>query len=229
MPEMDDVRAALGYIARERTEIEKAWERDRAVRERESIEIQKTWEREQKNLELERARAQREWTETQEQRKKEETLQRETRARQAAEPAPERFSGHTGGMLERVMAGGLVKQFAGLRYQFTKISRNIEFEDPRTGVHMLIDALLENGDCAMVVAVRPALTGDDITGHIERLRKLRKYSDARNDRQRFYGALAAGVISEDMKTSALKQGLYIIEFSGETVTVIPPLVEPAVF
>ena len=229
MPAVEDMRAALDRIARERAELEKAWERERAARAREALETQKDWEREQKAREQEFARAWKEWAKTQEQWKTapDEALPEDTWDRQEAPPVMERFSG--GGMVDRVMAGGLAKQFGRLGYRFTKISRNVEFEDPRTGVHLAVDALLENNDCAMAVTIKPALAAGDIPDHIERLRKLRKYSGGRNGSQRFYGALAAAVIDEAVKTSALGQGLYIIDSSGGTVTVTPPLTEPAVF
>jgi hypothetical protein len=230
MPAEDDMRAALDRIARERAEIEKVWEQERAFRERESAEVQMAWEREQKAREQERARTQKEWAETLERRKKEsEAFRRETPAPRQAVAAPEQAASHTGGMVDRIVIPDLVKQFAKLRYRFTKISRNIEFEDPQAGVHTVINALLENNDRAMVVAIRPALAAGDITDLVERLRALRKYADARNSRQQFYGALAAAAIDTDLKTSVLKQGFYIIESSAETVTVIPPAAKPAVF
>jgi hypothetical protein len=230
MPAVDDTRPGLDRIAQERAEIEKRWERERALLEREGVELQKLWELKQQSWDQERAKTRKELAESQERQKKTDMAPHtETREPGRTEQAPERFTDRTGGMVERVVGTDLIKQFGKLRYRFTKISRNIEFEDPAIGVHTVIDALLENGDYAMVVAIRPALSGGDVTNHIECLHKLRKYADARNDSQKFYGAFASGGIGADLKTMILKQGFYIIDSSGEAVSIVPPSVKPAVF
>ena len=229
MPAVDDIRPGLDRIAQERAEIEKIWERERAILEREGVELQKLWDLEQQLWDQDRARTRKELAEGHERQQKAEPAPHRMRDTGRTEQAPEGFVNRTGGMVDRVVIPDLIKQFGKLRYRFTKISRNIEFEDPAIGVHTVIDALLENGDYAMVVAIRPALAGGDVANHVECLRTLRKYADARNDRQKFYGAFASGGIDAELKTVILMQGFFIIDSSGAAVTIIPPSVEPAVF
>jgi hypothetical protein len=227
---VDDMRTDLDRIAQERAAIEKRWERERAILEQEGVELQKLWDLEQQLWDQERAKTRKELAESLERQKKADlALQKRMRAGSRTEQAPERFIDRTGGMAERVVGPDLIKQFGKLRYRFTKISRNIEFEDPAIGVYTVVDALLENADYAMVVAIRPALSGEDLTHHIECLHKLRKYADARNDSQKFYGAFASSGIDAELKTAILKQGFYIIESSGEAVSIVPPSVKPAAF
>jgi hypothetical protein len=207
MPAVNGMRTGLDRIAQERADIEKTWERERAILERESVELQKLWEREQQFQDQERAKSRKELAESLERQKKADmALQKEMRSYGRNEQPADRFNDRTGGMIERIVVPDLIKQFGKLQYRFTQISRNVEFEDANIGVHTVVDALLENGDYAMVVAVKPELTGRDLADHVECLRKLRKYADARNDRQKFYGAFAAASIDEDLKTMALKQG-----------------------
>jgi hypothetical protein len=47
--------------------------------------------------------------------------------------------------------------------------------------------------------------------------RLRNYSDKHHDTRKLYGAIAGAIISGNAKDYALKQGLYIIEQSGDTV------------
>jgi hypothetical protein len=74
----------------------------------------------------------------------------------------------------------------------------------------------------MAVEIKTKPRIGDIDEHIERMEKLRAYADLHNDTRVYRGAIAGVVFSESEKTYALKKGLYVIEPSGDTFTIIEP-------
>ena len=74
----------------------------------------------------------------------------------------------------------------------------------------------------MVVEIKTKPDMSDIRDQGERMKKLRTYADARKDTRIYLGALAGVVISDQVKTYALKQGFYVLEPSGETFTITEP-------
>jgi hypothetical protein len=78
----------------------------------------------------------------------------------------------------------------------------------------------------MAVEVKTQANIHDVRDHVERMEKLRQYFDAHEDRRKIYGALAAALLPENVRDFALKQGFYVIQQSGDTVTIEKPQDEP---
>jgi len=116
----------------------------------------------------------------------------------------------------------LREKFTDLGIIFLKSSPNVVIEDKKNNLCLEIDILLENGDKAMLVEVKTKLTTDRISKHVERLEKMRKYADLHGDKRVFVGAVAGFAITEEVRTSALSQGFYIIEPDGENFIITPP-------
>ena len=140
-----------------------------------------------------------------------------------------RLGNKLGEIMESLMVPDLVARFRRLGYQFEHISRNHEIEDVEHDIIMEIDALLENGDCAMAVEVKVTLSDDDVKDHIVRMEKLRRHATLHNDNRTFYAAMAAAVIPKDTRIFTLKQGFYLIEVSGENIKITKPFNEPKAF
>jgi hypothetical protein len=51
---------------------------------------------------------------------------------------------------------------------------------------------------------------------------LRKYKDEEGDQRAIRGALAGAIMSESVRRAALGAGLYVIEQSGDTVSIEEP-------
>ena len=140
-----------------------------------------------------------------------------------------RLGNRLGDVMESIMVPDLVAKFAKLGYNFNRISRNHKIKDGEHNLAMELDALLENGDCAMAVEVKVTLSAEDVKDHIIRMEKLREYAALRGDNRKFYAAMAAAVVSEDAKTFTLKQGFYVIEVSGENIKITEPFDKPKAF
>jgi hypothetical protein len=136
------------------------------------------------------------------------------------------FTNRFGEIIERLVAPNMLENFRALGFDFERIYPNAQLSNKKLNLAFQIDILLENGDKAMLVEVKSALETKDVKKHIERLEKMRMYADARGDKRRFLGAVAGVVITPEAKESALEQGLFVIEPSGETFNITPPEGKP---
>jgi hypothetical protein len=125
-------------------------------------------------------------------------------------------------MVEHMVMPNLVKKFRKMGFVFTKAYPHATIEDEKNNIIAEIDITLENGDKVMVVEVKSKLTTDDITDHVERIKKVRTHADLHNDKRKYLGAIAGMVMSQSEKTFALKNGFYVLEPSGETFTITVP-------
>jgi len=125
-----------------------------------------------------------------------------------------------GSMVERIMTPDLPRKFKPLGFTFDKIT---------TIVYAEIDGLLENGTQAMAVEVKTTLEIEDINDHLKRMEKIQKYADEHGDKRDFLCSIAAMIVKPKPKEYALKQGLFVIEPSGEDVKVTKPEIEPRVW
>jgi hypothetical protein len=133
-----------------------------------------------------------------------------------------KLSNRFGDVIEYMFVPNLTEQFKAYGYTFTKTQRDIVIADYANDIHTEIDALLENGDYAIVVEIKTKLTQAHIDEHIERLEKVRKNADLHSDKRKFLGAIGAAVVSPAERNYTLKQGFFLIEQSGENITITKP-------
>jgi oligoendopeptidase F len=126
-----------------------------------------------------------------------------------------------GEIVEYMVRPTLVARFQDLGFTFTR-ANHTEITDWKNNIITEVDALLENGDSVMAVEIKNKPNIGDINDHLERMEKLRRHADLRNDKRRYLGAVAGVVFSQNEKIYALKQGLYVIEPSGETFNITAP-------
>ena len=128
-----------------------------------------------------------------------------------------------GDFAEATLVPDLQKKFREHNFIFGKIGENIKLDNDEQGIHTEIDAFLENGSAAMAVEVKVNLKKSDVDDHVRRMEKLRSYADLHGDTRKFFGAMAAALIDKDTRIYALQQGFYLIEPSGESVKIVPPV------
>ena len=127
-----------------------------------------------------------------------------------------------GEMVEYMVMPCLLEKFRELGFVFSKAYPHATIEDEKNNIITEIDITLENGDKVMIVEVKSKLTTDDITDHVERMKKIRFHADLHNDKRIFLGAIAGIVMSKSEKIFALKNGFYVVEPSGETFAITVP-------
>jgi hypothetical protein len=125
-----------------------------------------------------------------------------------------------GSLVERLMTPALPQKFKSLGFTFDKIT-TVKWA-AKGYIYAEIDGLLENGTQAMAVEVKTTLEIEDINEHLKRMERIRKYADEHGDKREFLCAMSAMIIKPKPKEYALKQGLFVIEPSGEDVKVIKP-------
>jgi hypothetical protein len=140
-----------------------------------------------------------------------------------------RLGDRLGQLVEAMVEGGVVRMFKDLGYDFDVRNKSFQFRNKKLDIYGEIDFLLENGDFALLVEVKTKLSIDDVIDHRERLGKFRLWADARNDKRQFIAAVGGGVIQENVKVFALKQGMFVVQQSGESVEVLAPEGEPMVW
>jgi hypothetical protein len=128
-----------------------------------------------------------------------------------------------GKLSEYLVVPNMLEKFKALGYRFTRAGRNTKILDSGTDKTLTeIDILLENGDFALVVEVKSDFTANYVRQHVERMEKLRRYFDERNDRRKLLGAVAGAIMEDKVKEYALDTGFYVIVQSGDTVKIETP-------
>jgi hypothetical protein len=119
---------------------------------------------------------------------------------------------------EEMFAAKLCDKVNVLGYVFTKCGRNIRFWENGKRIAE-VDCFLENGSFVMPVEVKASVTTGDVDKHIERIEKIRRYMDVRNDWRTIVGAVAGAVVSSEVCEYAQRNGLYVLVQSGESIAV----------
>jgi hypothetical protein len=129
-----------------------------------------------------------------------------------------------GEMVEKLLGeGNLVAQFRELGHKVKAHSRRMIFGEKGTADSGEIDLFLEDGDVAILVEAKTTLKLDDVTEHIERMEKYRRFVDADGKRgKRYIGAVAGTVIAEHVINFAHDNGLYVIIQSARAVEIVTP-------
>jgi len=127
-----------------------------------------------------------------------------------------------GEMVEYMVLPNLITKFHELGFVFEKAYQNTEIKDKKNNIYSEVDITLENGDKVMIVEVKSKPSTEDVTEHIERMKKVRLHGDLHGDKRTYLGAVAGMIFDDNPKKFALKNGFYVIEPSGETFKITAP-------
>ncbi|GHU13419.1 hypothetical protein FACS1894161_3370 [Spirochaetia bacterium] len=127
-----------------------------------------------------------------------------------------------GEMVEYMVVPNLEEKFHEFGFEFEQTHRDTVIRSHKHNIFTEVDVFLENGDKVMIVEIKTKVKIGDIDDHIERMEKLRKVADLRNDKRKYLGAIAGVVFGDSEKTYALKKGFYVIEPSGDTFFITAP-------
>jgi hypothetical protein len=133
-----------------------------------------------------------------------------------------RMGNRIGELIEHIITPNIVEKFNKKGFVFGRIGPNVCYKGKDNRTITEVDILLENGDIALAVEVKSKLTIADVQEHVERMEKLRRYADNHGDKRRLMGAVAGAVIPDGVKPFAFKNGFYVIEQTGDTVTINAP-------
>jgi hypothetical protein len=162
-----------------------------------------------------REKSEREWQEIREQMK-------ETRQQIA------KLGDRLGELVQAMVEGGIKRMFQDLGYEFDVVNPEYEFGNKKIGFGE-IDLLLENGEFALLVEVKTNLTIKDVKEHQERLKKFRLWTAPKGDKRQFLAAVGGGVMKQNVRNFALKQGMFVVQQSGENIEILVPEGKPMVW
>ncbi|GHT79483.1 hypothetical protein FACS1894130_08330 [Spirochaetia bacterium] len=131
-----------------------------------------------------------------------------------------------GEIVEYMVAPNLKEKFREIGLSFQETSNNKAISDKDGTFLFEVDVLLENGDKALLVETKSKPSTEDVNDHVERLKKMRAWVDLKGDKRKFLAAIAGVVMTNDVRNYALKQGLFVIEPSGKTFTILRPTWPP---
>jgi len=123
-----------------------------------------------------------------------------------------------GELAEHLVRPGIVDKFNAIGFNFSEVSQEREFKDPKTKKHLAeVDIYLENGDIVIAVEVKAKLKKQDIDNHIERMKVLRRIAESKGDNRKYRGAVAGAIMTSETLNYAHDSGFYVIEQSGDTM------------
>jgi hypothetical protein len=138
-----------------------------------------------------------------------------------------RLGGGFGGIADymvvpNMVLSSLIIKFREFGFVFEKTYKDTAIYDKANNIITEVDITLENGDKVMLVEFKSTQKTEDITGHVERVEKVRSYANLRGDKRKYFGAVLGKVFDDNVKTFAIKNGFYVIELSGETFIITAP-------
>ena len=104
-------------------------------------------------------------------------------------------------------------------HNFTSEARNTKYFAENGKVLTEVDRKMENGDSILLVEVKAKLKKDDVDDHIERLGIISEHCKRLNDHRKVIGAVAGGIIPENLLKYAQNRGLYVLVLNGDNVEV----------
>jgi hypothetical protein len=155
-------------------------------------------------------------------RQMEETARQMKESGQRVDKALGKLGNRFGELVEHLVAPNISEKFNALGYHFEGVFQNCKIKGP-DGTSTEIDLLLTNGEFSVAIEVKAKPNDEDVKDHIRRMDILRRHMDKQHDTRKLRGAIAGGIMSETTRNYALKTGFYVIEQSGDTVSLnIPP-------
>ena len=127
--------------------------------------------------------------------------------------------GHSYGDQIEAMFVNLGIKFNALGYSFPKETKEAKFRDENGRVLAAVDRLLENHNVIMPIEVKAKLKQDDVDGHIRRLGIISEFNVKHKDNRKVHGAVAGGVVPENVMDYAQNRGLYVLVQNGESVEI----------
>ena len=124
-----------------------------------------------------------------------------------------------GEVIEHLVTPNVMKKFRKLGFTFNDSFRGHQIQDAVGKTRGEIDVEFHNGTDIMVVEVKAHPDRDDVGRLIKKmtiLRELEKYPG-----KALYGALAAAVITDEVRDLAIGHGFYVLEQSGDTMRILP--------
>jgi hypothetical protein len=136
------------------------------------------------------------------------------------------LSNSLGELIETLIAGRLWEKFSGYPYNLKRAYQRVPVHNENNVVVTDIDILLSNTEWVMAVEVKRELRRkDDVDDHVRRMARIRQYPPLETVGKKLVGAMAGGVVVPDIRDYIHSAGFFVLELSGENVSLVEPVVE----
>jgi len=129
-----------------------------------------------------------------------------------------RIGNSLGQLTEALFTAELWEKFSELGLPVTRQSKQVKFSDDKQ-VLTEVDLLIENGEYAILVEIKTDMHVSHIDEHLERIEIVRRYLDKLNDKRKLLGAVAGGVVAENVIKYAYRKGLYVVVQTGDAIAI----------
>ena len=131
-----------------------------------------------------------------------------------------------GELIETLIAARLWEKFSDYPYNLKRAYQRVPVFNEKNETVTDIDILLSNTEWVMAVEVKRELRRkDDVDDHVRRMSRIRKYPPLETVGKKMVGAMAGGVVIPDVRDYAHDAGFFVLELTGENVSLVNPLVE----
>ena len=125
-----------------------------------------------------------------------------------------------GQLTESMFSNELWKKFSDIGIPVTSQSSRRKFCDYNKKVLAEVDLFIENGECVIAVEVKTVQEVEFVKEHLKRIEIVRRYLDERGDKRKIIGAVAGGIVPDNVLKYAQKQGLYVVVQNGDSVSIV---------
>ena len=125
-----------------------------------------------------------------------------------------------GQLTEALFTNELWKKFRDIGIPVTCQSNRRKFSDCNGLVLAEVDLFIENGEYVIAVEIKTVMEVEFVKEHLKRIEIVRRYLDERGDKRKIIGAVAGGIVPDNVLKYAQKQGLYVIVQNGESLSIV---------
>ena len=126
-----------------------------------------------------------------------------------------------GSLIEMIVAPNLAEKFNEFGFTFNRSAMHYIIKDGKKTITE-VDLILEDGDSVMIVEVKTKPTLEDIKNHIERMEKILLHPNRFLSSVKLFGAIACGILEDDVKEAIFKAGFYAVCQTQYNVEIISP-------
>jgi hypothetical protein len=135
-----------------------------------------------------------------------------------------------GDIVEGMLTSDLFKKFYVLGYDFDEAISNYEVCEKGTKRLLAeVDKLMFNGTIALAIEAKAKMTVHDVNEHLKQMAILQSAPNRLLNGKKLYGAMAGAKMTKKARNYAIQKGFFVIEASGDTVTIAVPEGKPAVW
>jgi hypothetical protein len=135
-----------------------------------------------------------------------------------------------GDIVEGMLTSDLFKKFYALGYDFDESKANYEVCEKGTKRLLTeVDKMMFNGSIALAIEAKAQMTVLDVNKHLKQMAILQRTPNRLLNGKKLYGAMAGAKMTKKARSYAIQKGFFVIEASGDTVTIAVPEGKPAVW